>query len=115
MLNAMILLLQEKMIGVSSEKKNIWLHYSVLSIIIIVFGVPPEAKALPHAIRIGAIFTGKTRNKNQVMIHTNYDFMLVVIVSFYLNLYFYLQRNKRILQPSLPLNMQFTRSIGIKR
>ena len=71
MLKAMISLFQEKMIGVSSEKKNIWLHYSVLSIIIIVFGVPPEAKALPHAIRIGAIFTGKTRNRNKVMIYTH--------------------------------------------
>ena len=55
-------MLQKTMIGVSSEKKNIWLHYSVLSIIVIVFGVPPEAKALPHAIRIGAIFTGKSRS-----------------------------------------------------
>ena len=109
----MIELLQEKMIGLSSQKKNIWLQYSVLSIIIIIFGVPPEAKALPHAIRIGAIFTGKTRNKNLVRIYTNY--MAVVMVSFYLNLYFYLQRIKKILQPSLPLNMQFTRSIGIKR
>ena len=78
-----------------------------------IFGVPPEVKALPHAIRIGAIFTGKTRNKNQVMIY-NYC-MRVVISSFYLNLFFYLQRIKKILQPSLPLNMQFTRSIGIKR
>ena len=111
----MISLLQEKMIGLSSEKKNIWLHYSVLSVIIIIFGVPPEAKALPHAIRIGAIFTGKTRNKNLVRIYTNYNCMAVVMVSFYLNLYFYLQRIKKILQPSLPLNMQFTRLIGIKR
>ena len=79
MLKAMISWLQEKMIGVSSEKKNIWWHYSVLSIIIIVFGVPPEAKALPHAIRIGAIFTGKTRNKNQVMIHTNYTVLCVLL------------------------------------
>ena len=71
MLKAMISLLQEKMIGLSSQKKNIWLQYSVLSIIIIIFGVPPEAKALPHAIRIGAIFTGKTRNKNLVMIYSN--------------------------------------------
>ena len=72
MLKAMIELLQEKMIGLSSQNKNIWLQYSVLSIIIIIFGVPPEAKALPHAIRIGAIFTGKTRNKNLVRIYTNY-------------------------------------------
>ena len=72
MLKVMISWLQKKMIGVSSEKKNIWWHYSVLSIIIIIFGVPPEAKALPHAIRIGAIFTGKTRNKNLVRIYTNY-------------------------------------------
>ena len=70
MLEAKISWLQEKMIGVSSQKKNIWLHYSVLSIIIIVFGVPPEAKALPHAIRIGAIFTGKTKNKNMGIIFT---------------------------------------------
>ena len=108
----MISWLQEKMIGVSSEKKNIWLHYSVLSIIVIVFGVPPEAKALPHAIRIGAIFTGKTRNKNIFMIQC---IIRVVTFSFYLNLCFHLQRNKKILQPSLPLNMPFTRSIVIKR
>ena len=72
MLKAMISLPQKTMIGVSSEKKNIWWHYSVLSIIIIVFGVPPEAKALPHAIRIGAIFTGKTSNRNLVMMYTHY-------------------------------------------
>ena len=67
----MISLLQEKMIGASSQKKNIWWHYSVLSIIIIIIGVPPEANALPHAIRIGAIFTGKTRNNNPARIYTN--------------------------------------------
>ena len=64
----MISFLQKTMIGVSPEKNNIWLHYSVLSIIIIIFGVPPEAKALPHAIRIGAIFTGKPRS----YVFTNY-------------------------------------------
>ena len=74
----MVSLLQEKMIGLSSQKKNIWLEYSVLSIIIIIFGVPPEAKALPHAIRIGAIFTGKTRNKNPARIYTNYTEICVL-------------------------------------
>ena len=82
MLKAMISLLQEKMIGLSSQKKSIWLQYSVLSIIIMIFEVPPEAKALPHAIRIGAIFTGKTRNNDLVRIYTNYTVNCMGIVTF---------------------------------
>ena len=44
-------------------QKFLWLHYTLMLIILVMFSLPLLTTALPHAIRIGAIFTGKTCNK----------------------------------------------------
>ena len=41
-------------------KKFLWLHFTLMLIVLVMFSLPLLSTALPHAIRIGAIFTGKT-------------------------------------------------------
>ena len=48
--------------------KCLWLYYFWVLITLVVLSLPMQTNALPHAIRIGAIFTGKHIENNKQVI-----------------------------------------------